>query len=119
MLSRIVLTDDVGPVVSMLAAAVSAWFFVLSFWLSKRMASRSQHLEAQKLLLEVNRQLIADPRLWALYDDHPVRKDPSFEEDSPLLTAKLEAFAFLKLNMFEIILAQAAKPGSPRQRACV
>jgi hypothetical protein len=117
MLSQIALTGFVGPLVSMLAAAISAVFFVLSFRLSRKMADRSEHMEAQKLLLEVNRQLIADPRLWGLYDDHPVRKDGSFDLDSPLFVAKLEAFAYFKLNMFEIILVHAETTRSKRKRA--
>src|SRR5438067_10080373 len=97
--------DVLGPMVSVAAAAASAVCFWLNFRLSKRMADRSLNLEAQKLLIEINRQLISDPWLWSIYDDHPVRTSPDYERlctRSMLFHAKLEGFAYLKLNMFEI-----------------
>jgi hypothetical protein len=50
-----------------------------------------------------------DPTLWGIYDDHPVRKTREFmeAEKSPLFNAKLQAFAYLLLNTFEIILSEA------------
>jgi hypothetical protein len=74
------------------------------------MADRSLNLEAQKMLLEINRQLIADPWLWSIYDEHAVRADADFSAkcaESRLFHAKLEAFAYLCLNAFEVILAEA------------
>jgi len=107
------LKDYVGPLISVLAAVLSVVCFWLSFKLSRRMADRSLNLEAQKMLLEINRQLIADPWLWSIYDEHAVRTDADFGPkcaESALFHAKLEAFAYLCLNAFEVILAEAPKP---------
>ena len=97
--------DIAAPLVSMFAAAISILFFVLSFRLSRRMADRSLNLEAHKMLLDLNRQLIADPRLWVFYDDK-----------SPLFRAKLEAFAYLQLNMFEIVVLEVPEPSTGEDR---
>jgi hypothetical protein len=106
-------SDIIGPVVSVVAATASAVCFWLNFKLSKRMADRSLNLEAQKMLLELDRQLMSDPWLWSMYDDHPIRLSPDYERlcaRSPVFQAKLEAFAYLKLNMFEIVLVEAPEP---------
>ena len=106
---RFILRPDVGPLVSLFAATLSILFFALNFWFSRRMASRSLYLEAHKMLFDIDRQMIAEPRLWAFYDDHPIRFDPAFDGSSVHLRAKLEAFAYLQLNMFEIVLVEVPK----------
>src|SRR5581483_7606523 len=69
------------------------------------------------MLLEINRQLISDPCLWSIYDDHPVRATNAFAtwRAGDLSKAKLEAFAYLKLNMFEVVLVEIPNPG-PQER---
>jgi len=108
--------DIAGPLVSMFAACISIWFFVLSRRLSRRMADRSLNLEAHKMLLDVNRQLIADPRLWVFYDDHPICNDRELNDNSLQFRAKLEAFAYLQLNMFEIVLLEVPEPSTGEDR---
>ena len=113
MLVQFEFKDIIGPVVSTCAAVLSAGLFLWNFRLSRRLADRSLNLEGQKMLIEINRQLIADPWLWALYDDHEVRKDPDFEGkcgQSICFQAKLRAFAYLSINMFEIVLAEIPSP---------
>lgn len=119
MSEQIVFKDVLGPLISVLAAALSVLCFRLNFRLSKRMADRSLNLEAQKLLLEFNRQLISDPWLWSIYDDHPVRKDPEFQTkcgNSALFHGKLLALAYLVLNMFEIVLIEVPEPDQDNPR---
>jgi hypothetical protein len=109
---------DIGTLISIVGAALSIVFFLLSFRLSVRMASRSLNLEAQKMLLELNRQLISDPWLWSIYDEHPVRTEVDFGSKctgSGLFDAKLQAFAYLCLITFEVILAEAPKPARRRR----
>jgi hypothetical protein len=69
---------------------------------AKRTADRSPYLETQKLLLEVNRQSIADPWLWSA-DDHPVRSGVDYDThrgSSGIFQAKPLALAHLILTMF-------------------
>ncbi len=104
-----------SPAVAVGAAILSFVFFWRNLKLSKRMAARSLNLEAQKMLLDINRQLISDPWLWSIYDDHAVCKDDAFKRccSSERFKAKREAFAYLMLNMFEVIFLET--PESAKQ----
>jgi hypothetical protein len=103
-------------IVSLIAIAISILSFALSFKLSRRMADRSLNLEAHKMLLDVDRELITDPKLWAFFDDHPMSTALNLKDDSLQFRSKLEAFAYLMLNMFEIVLVEAPDPVSSGTR---
>jgi hypothetical protein len=60
--------------------------------------------------------MIAEPKLWAFYDRHPIHFDPGFDGSSVQFRAKLEAFAYLELNMFEIVLLEIPKLAWLRRR---
>ena len=55
--------------VSIIAAALSCLFFVLTRALNKEIAKRTVRIEAQKLLVEINKQYLSNPALFAIYDD--------------------------------------------------
>ena len=99
---------------SFLSAVLSFVFFLRNFQLSRKLSDRSTTIEAHKLLLDIDRQLISDPRLWALQDDHPVAAALKEDRADPLLAGKLEAFAYMVLNTFEILLA--VHPGASDKR---
>jgi hypothetical protein len=99
------------PLISIVVAALSAAFSWRNYSLSSKLATRSLFLEGQKFVLEIDRQLLSDPHLWYVYDDYeklPPDTDPNFNPADPLFQAKLRAFAYLHLNMFEVILAYGA-----------
>jgi hypothetical protein len=96
--------DVIGPVVSVGAAALSGFLFWKNYSLTRRNSDRAIYVEGQKFLMEVCKQLMADPSLWCLYDDEELQKDPSVSEATPQFRAKIKAFAHFHLNMFEIIL---------------
>jgi hypothetical protein len=100
--------------ISFLSAVLSFVFFLLNFRLSRKLSDRSTTIEAHKLLLDIDKQLISDPRLWALQDNHPVAAALREEPADPLLAGKLDAFAYLVLNTFEILLA--VHPGARDKR---
>ena len=103
------------PLISIVVAALSAAFSWWNYRLSNKLATRSLFLEGQKFVLEIDRQLLSDPHLWRLYDDHdhaPADPDPTFDPDSTLFQGKLRAFAYLHLNMFEVILTEASERGT-------
>jgi hypothetical protein len=116
MILAVSLKDIAAPLVSVVAASLSILFFLLNFRHSKRMADRSLNLEADKMLLDLNRQAIADPSLFALYDDHPVSRDPEMNDGSLRFRAKLEAFAYLHLNIFEIVIFELPEPAYGENR---
>jgi hypothetical protein len=98
--------DVAGPIVSIGAAALSAFFLWKNYTLTRRNSDRAIYVEGQKFLIEICKQLMADPSLWCIYDDEELQKDTSVNEPTPLFHAKIRAFAHLHLNMFEIILTE-------------
>jgi hypothetical protein len=78
--------------------------------MAAQLADRGIYLEGQRFTIEICKQLIAEPALWLIYDDHPLHGTLDFELDSQVEKAKLAAFAHLHLNMFEIVFAEAPNP---------
>jgi hypothetical protein len=68
-------------------------------------------MDGQKFLIEICKQLTAEPLLWCVYDGDVTHKHlrQQFAKDveDPKFQGKLLAFAHLHLNMFEIVLAEA------------
>jgi hypothetical protein len=90
--------EAVSAIVSIVAAGLSFYFFRLS----KQIANRTVTVQAQRLLLEINKQYLSDPALFAIYDDWP-RRDELLQD--PRLADNLKALGYLKLNVFEIAFA--------------
>ncbi len=102
--------DLPGAVVSAVAALLSGAFAWKSAQATKANANRSIYVDGQKFLIEVCKQLVAEPVLWCLYDDNPLRNEAIYTPTDPLQQAKLRAFAHLHLNMFEIIVNEVPRP---------
>jgi hypothetical protein len=106
-------------VVSILSLAVSGYtaFYLYgkNYELSKVIAERTVTIEAQTLLLEINKQFVACPDLFAIYDDYPGRANLLAGE--PKLLAKLRAMAYMHLNVFEIVFA--VLPGGTSRKTWV
>jgi hypothetical protein len=108
----------VGPLVSAGAAFVSVFFAWWNVRMVKRSANRSIYVDGNKLLIEIDKLLVADPVLWCLYDDGPLRDEKGiYLPNDPTQRAKLRAFAHLHLNMFEIILSEVPKRGVWKRNA--
>jgi len=115
-----------SAVVAVIALIVSVAVYRKTSELSKKIADRTVTIEAQKLLLEINKVLVSDPRLFALYQqsDQIHKSITEIEEElnstanADLLKAvgiaqadtnlagKLAALGFMQLNVFEIVFAQ-------------
>jgi hypothetical protein len=85
----------IGSVAAWVAFLGSVYFFYRNREMTYKANERAVTIEAQKLLLEINKQYVADPTLLVL--------EGISEEESHLATGKLRAMAYLKLNVFEII----------------
>jgi hypothetical protein len=72
-----------------------------------RLATRNQF---QQLLLDFNGDLVRDPDLWCVYDDEH-RPPGLIDPDSPRDLARLEAFAYKALNVFQIVHAYTVDSG--------
>jgi hypothetical protein len=62
-----------------------------------RYTSRNQYMNA---LFDIDRQLIARPELWAIYDYHEMAAQRSSD---PEARARREAFLYLHFNLFETV----------------
>jgi hypothetical protein len=113
---NLALKDVLGPIISTVAAGLSAFFFWLSYQKSKRDANRSIYVDGQKFIIEICKQLISEPMLWCLYDDSPLKTQKANEIEDSLFQQKLRAFAHLHLNMFEIVVNEVPKPGFGRKK---
>lgn len=74
--------DVVGPLVSIGAAALSAFLFWKNYTLTRRNSDRAIYIEGQKFLLEICKQLMADPSLWCIYDEWCIYDDEELQKDS-------------------------------------
>jgi hypothetical protein len=108
--------DVLGPAISIAAAFASYWYFRRNYLLTKKNADRSIYVDGQKFIIEICKQLIADPLLWCLYDDSPLRTEKAAEIHNIEFQARLRAFAHLHLNMFEIIVNEVPAPGKGRDK---
>jgi hypothetical protein len=73
-----------------------------------RLANRGIYVEGQKLLVQICKQLIDDPELWAIYDE----SDQQAPKDDGSFQGKLRGFAHLHLNMFEIMFSGSPENGN-------
>jgi hypothetical protein len=80
-------------------------FFAFNWGLARRLANRGIYVEGQKLLVEICKQLMDEPKLWAIYDE----SDQEVPADDLIFKAKLRGFAHLHLNMFEIMFLEAPR----------
>jgi hypothetical protein len=86
-------------VLSLVVAGIAAY---RTYELSRFQLHVGTRHEFQKLLLELNKELIRDPELWGVYDSHPLAQT---KRDDPLHKAKLEGFVYMKLNILQIVFA--------------
>lgn len=106
-----------------LVASAGTAFAVIYYYrtleLSKRIADRTVTVEAQKLLLEINKALVADPRLFSIYKEgdelrvliakYTTGENSNSSPGGPAtcdLPGKLVALGCLVINVFEIVFAQ-------------
>jgi hypothetical protein len=107
--------DIIVPAFSLLGAGVSGFFAWKAVRVAKRNADRTIYIEGHRILIDICKQLAADPILWCLYDDAALREDARYFSDNPIQHAKIRAFAHLHLNMFEIIFKEIPKPKRHRK----
>jgi hypothetical protein len=92
------------------AAGVSAVVAILGYLLNREAAIRSATIEAQKMLLEINKQYLISPKLLYIEGEYAGAVDLT----DTTFNAQLRAMAYLKLNVFEVIFA-VLPAGSERE----
>lgn len=86
--------------VSLLVSVIASIAAYKSYLVGKQQLRLSSINEFQKILIDINKELIRDPSLWAMYDDRPFGKSSPKDSSSD---AKIEALIYLKLNLFELV----------------
>src|ERR1035437_10696549 len=104
------LATQLAPWASAAVSAVAVLLSFLFYWrnrtLTQALSDRSVRMEAQKLLLEFNKQLIADPNMWWIFDNEQDSAEKVTERSCQL---KLRALGNLVLNMFDLTLSEIPK----------
>jgi hypothetical protein len=121
-------------VVSFGAALLTYRLYQKSSALTEQLADRTVTIEAQKLLLEVNKVLISDPRLFKIYGKNDelhgliskienglrlganpeiANVSPNIEETESL-AGKITGLGLMMLNVYEIVFAKMPE-GDERQ----
>ena len=91
--------------VSLGIASFAAWRAYQLAHTQLRLANRN---EFQRMLIDLDKELIANPRLWAVYDSNPM---PNERIEDPVEQARVEAFAYMHLNVFELVYSFFNDPG--------
>ncbi len=89
---------------SLIAVAATYGIYRRTRALSSQLPDRTVRIEAQKLLLEINKQFLSNPELLAIYDDE-FDKLPKDRQADAKLRGSLRAIAYMKINVFEIVFA--------------
>lgn len=95
--------DKYSLIISIVSFVVSVFTGIITYRYNKITIRNTAILEHNKLLLEIDKILIDDPKLWSIYDDHPLSKDVTIAQDSAIFNAKKEAFIYYYLNLFDAI----------------
>lgn len=110
-----------AALVALVGTASAVIYYYRTLELSKQIADRVVTVEAQKLLLEINKALVADPRLFSIYKEHDELRvliakytpdENSLSSGGPVISdlpGKLVAFGCMLINVFEIVFAQLPK----------
>lgn len=87
--------------VSIIAARISFITAARARALGALQTYMNNRSDSESLLIEIDKQLISEPRLWSLYDGHPLA---SSTEMTPEMQARLQAFTYMMINMFFLSL---------------
>src|ERR1051325_8146403 len=92
--------DKITLTVSLFSLSISIFVAYKSYRLGQHQLRTNTRNRFQPLLIDVNRQMIQHPELWAFYDSHPVPRDWL---NNPIEKARLDAVALMLVNVFECV----------------
>lgn len=93
-------TEILALCVACVSLVISAFAAYKAYWLSGYQLRVSHRVEYQKLLVEIDKMLINDPTLWAVYDSHPLAAQKT---DHPVEKAKRDAFLQYHADVLEVV----------------
>ncbi len=93
-------TELIPILISMISLIISLIVVFSNRSFSKRNISENIRKHYMGALYELDKLLISDPSLWAVYDNHPLAKEKKMDE---LSKGKREAFIYYLINLWETI----------------
>jgi hypothetical protein len=107
-------TEVITVLISVVSIVVAVYAAVKTKALSEQQLRLGNRNEFQKMLFEITRQMLAEPILYSIYDDHPLA---SARHDDLAENAKRESVVWLFFHMFELVFAfYPGEPDSPIER---
>jgi hypothetical protein len=95
--------DWLTVILSVASLAIAMWAALKANRLSTDDLRISRRSELHAFLLEIDRELLHDPRLYGMFKSCPIDMPKS---DDPLLLAKQDIYVAMYLNLFEMAFAQ-------------
>lgn len=92
--------SSVSFVISVISFMLTIVTVIFTYRFNRITIRNSAKQEHQKILLEINKMLLAEPELWTVYDQHPMN---AVTPKSPQLQAKVEALVYYYLNFFDVV----------------
>src|SRR5579862_4328948 len=89
--------------ISIVALVISIIGVLWNYFINQitvRYTARNQYMS---VLFDIDKQLIANPKLWRIYDKYPKQEDKSPGTDESDEAGRRRAFIFYHINLFEII----------------
>lgn len=90
----------VSFIISIVSFVLTAVTVIFTYRFNRITIRNSAKQEHQKMLLDINKMLLAEPVLWAVYDDHPMSAEIDL---TPEMQAKLDALIYYYLNFFDVV----------------
>lgn len=93
-------SDIITLSVALLSLVLSGFAAYKAYNLGNHQLRVVNRIEYQKLLFDIDKQLMQDPALWAIYDNHPLSAQ---KKDDPTEKGKREAFLHYHANLLELV----------------
>lgn len=94
------MAGQISLVISIITFLLTILTVVFTYRFNRITIRNTAKQEHQKMLLEVNKMMIADPTLWTIYDDHPLAEGRVFTKEEQ---GRKEALIYYYLNYFDVI----------------
>jgi hypothetical protein len=92
--------DIISDILSVLAIGISIYSLRVVEKAKTKQEKNNNHLD---FILEIDKMLIEEPRLWSIYESHEINRPPYIDPDDKLFKAKKDGFLYYILNCLEMV----------------
>jgi hypothetical protein len=94
------LINLIAIIISVVSLIVSLYVGIKITRFNEASIRRASRLDYTRLLVDLDRILIDEPKLWAMFDSHPLSKKKTSDPEEK---ARRDAFIYLHFNIFDIV----------------